>query len=1475
MQTRVDPFVSYLKSPLWIPFFLRQDIPDFILPNRYRSLRFEHVYSLTSDSLESFFWYLLGKKWLKQDLSKTDVLLKSQILPLLCQTDEFIAFRTPKASILQRSMPSEGNTANLYQIPIVPAQESNLETTFYCCIILHLLKELPTVLSLFEGKVRKGLKNYVLYHLSNHKIVPDKDAGIQYWYLLSIALMLKIEPRTWIPKLRTTALYTNQKQMSQIFQLLTFRLLSDSSQIDESILLKFHEKKVDPFGYSLTSRHIMNEKETFWISYLFETYKWMLNYDSYRFYAFIKSQLDKIPRSAVLTSSEDISKTSRAIVLLGCIFETLMEDFESLIFTHLNLQREIDLHLIIEQSPLQATINEILNILNTRYLVSLEIIPNKIRFRRFLNQMDPVKKRFAIQVFDLISKNYKSDLSGFLKEENRRHRKRTNIDSKELIALIHKMKKNLFIQGSIYKKNKLFGKTRYYFKRDRIIDQILISDRQIDLEQLRTEKLRLKEVIIDIHSMTYEMEISSSNIMHEIESLIIAKINPEFIERRLKFTINKTLFDAAFFNKAIANFQAEFEYLNPKYHLKRYIDRWTTIFGRIQQTFSNIHRILAIKIEELREEQNQYELTVNLEQNVNTQIAELISKFDDFEFKIHSSLLQTYSRQYVYSLIEVLQQLDDQVTAKDYSIQNLSMKITSIVPKIRDLRKTVIDSWISQKNDFLQVISFYSNGMEIWKSLIKEIDEHQARIVHEVEQIDQQITQKLYSHQHEAALSLIKSALPEISQSIEKFLHEIKEKTESFLPKNRKLQYLLKTISSEATLQAVQLHKLLQYHRTEFRKDIQKNLEDQLFEHVTESIDEKINTLRESFLDLESLLSKGVKSNYKAMKVNYNEKLEGLKSVLHAHNSTIQNQLNEIDQQIKSDSNSKFIQLKSKWDLFHADFLQEVADLTQKLLDNKIISGCMQIAKDKNDFILPMKKIAQTLTMKSDFVKLRLTYLIQENKINASLLDKPARIELHNSDWRSWNRLQKYTSVHYREKSYQFSKIQTYYSQILKSNEFLTKKNQVKQLLFSLKGEITVHLSEFEQYIHDLNRQNVLISNEITAYLKNIEEIRENIQQILTTILDSQKLEDFIQGQTHQVEEYINSEIHRLSSLFERRKHTSLIKNLKWLKMQETGFKEQFQDIFHDITQRIHTNPDSSLKTISTEFTRCFSTQTQPYHEDFQSFLESLREKFLNWERERINMNISSFLQKAQEKLSLTAHKLDLSIISRIRRKDFLYAAKLLKNRTKLLKTTLKSWNKQFLSEIKRINRVSPNIKIKQIPHFKAQWNGIQQDFQEISIESQHIALITELVVQFTRFSIKSLNQKYIPLKSYCENLHFKHQVIEQTLKTLISEGQLSGQLDMVSDIYYEGTEIPTDSVITQLNIIKKTNVRTYLLIMRLKNVFSLIAPILGGLGSILTIIWYLTRLSNSIFLILGSVLIILVLIIFFWIRRGKVKLGK
>ena len=103
--------------------------------------------------------------------------------------------------------------------------------------------------------------------------------------------------------------------------------------------------------------------------------------------------------------------------------------------------------------------------------------------------------------------------------------------------------------------------------------------------------------MVNIRSMTYEMKISAQNIMNEIESMIIAGIDPEFIENRLKFNIKKTLFDAAFFNKTIENFVSEFEYYDPKYFLQQYITKWDSMYNLLQKDFSNLHRILDIKIE--------------------------------------------------------------------------------------------------------------------------------------------------------------------------------------------------------------------------------------------------------------------------------------------------------------------------------------------------------------------------------------------------------------------------------------------------------------------------------------------------------------------------------------------------------------------------------------------------------------------------------------------------------------------------------------------------------------------------------------------------------------------------------------------------------------------------------------------------------------------------------------------------------------
>ena len=76
--------------------------------------------------------------------------------------------------------------------------------------------------------------------------------------------------------------------------------------------------------------------------------------------------------------------------------------------------------------------------------------------------------------------------------------------------------------------------------------------------------------------------------------------------------------------------------------------------------------------------------------------------------------------------------------------------------------------------------------------------------------------------------------------------------------------------------------------------------------------------------------------------------------------------------------------------------------------------------------------------------------------------------------------------------------------------------------------------------------------------------------------------------------------------------------------------------------------------------------------------------------------------------------------------------------------------------------------------------------------------------------------------------------------------------------------------MIATLDIIQKTNVKTYLFLQRMKNVFGIMGPILATVGSLLSIIWYLTRLSASIYLIISPVLLVVALFLILWVRRGK-----
>jgi hypothetical protein len=109
----------------------------------------------------------------------------------------------------------------------------------------------------------------------------------------------------------------------------------------------------------------------------------------------------------------------------------------------------------------------------------------------------------------------------------------------------------------------------------------------------------------------------------------------------------------------------------------------------------------------------------------------------------------------------------------------------------------------------------------------------------------------------------------------------------------------------------------------------------------------------------------------------------------------------------------------------------------------------------------------------------------------------------------------------------------------------------------------------------------------------------------------------------------------------------------------------------------------------------------------------------------------------------------------------------------------------------------------------------------------------------------------------------------------LISDNILKGRIHLIYDINLESdTDNFDDETIAALDITKSSNVKFYLLLQRIANIFSLIAPLLAAIASILTIIFYISRFAKSepLIILYVSFIVIISIFIFIWLRKGRKK---
>ena len=140
--------------------------------------------------------------------------------------------------------------------------------------------------------------------------------------------------------------------------------------------------------------------------------------------------------------------------------------------------------------------------------------------------------------------------------------------------------------------------------------------------------------------------------------------------------------------------------------------------------------------------------------------------------------------------------------------------------------------------------------------------------------------------------------------------------------------------------------------------------------------------------------------------------------------------------------------------------------------------------------------------------------------------------------------------------------------------------------------------------------------------------------------------------------------------------------------------------------------------------------------------------------------------------------------------------------------------------------------------------------------------------------AIKAVANQFLTIGFLQNELKMKKPQIQKHLISLISAGKLKGKYDPRIGLYYENPEILKELDEKELEVIKKMNFRVYMFFRRLKNFSGQYGSIIALFASILTISYYIFRITgeNPITVLIP---IILTLIVFSYMFFKKKKEDK
>lgn len=1426
----------------------------------------ENILNHRNVNLENIYWYLVLGRYLNVRIA--DVKYAKDIYEFVTRCE-------------MRDQDKVGFKFSPYAKQKVP----DVWSTAFALVILKLLGRLKDYFltrrhERLKEKILKFIKSCkikgVYRHCTDNCKICKRTSNFRTLFSVFEALLI-LEPdfRKYKEEFAADFYLKNVKRTPKdVFRLIDMKFFDLKRDIEQPEFEFFYEFQRRNGGFSIKNKESGTINESFWIAYMFETYRYLIEYPRGNFYSFVIQNLKKIDLKEDPKNLLKLMEFGKLVVILCYVWQNLVDELEKIIFTRLGADLMLDINALTLQGGVRNAEYEVVAFINMKYNIKLNILDNETRFRQFYNRLSPAEKQFARIIFTKSRQYVRIDLKDIAKNHNKGKPKSMRIKPDFLTGLIKKMINEHFFTGEIVEK-KGFFRSSYYFNREMYIPKIITCNKTVNYSDIVSEKRRLDEVKEDIYNMTQEMKQSSQNIMREVESLIFAE-QIEYAEKRLKTNIKKALLDAEFFNKTVEQSITDFEYVRAEDALSEEIKAWNKVYKGLKSDFQNVNVIMSEKIRASEKLQKQKNLLKELEEKISQHTADLRISFDMFQDAIRKKLEKTYSRDNVQYVESELEKLGDKMRKYDHDVIEYSQKITVDDRKVRRKRKKIIEGWISQKQDFEAVFSYYFEGFQTWHTELANLDEFYDRYMGKINEVRERIDRFVRDGNFDEAFDIIDTGFSQIMKNMSKEASKFEKRISSLLRKRKKLYLLFVNLEQEIASKESTLEDLIKKIRDNLRTKVDMDQKRRLKEDFILLVNQKARQLNQEFQDLENRLMELIQKG-ELTGNDVNEILDNQLAKLDAShtkaNRVVKEKLHQCERSIENFRLKTENSIK-KWQKFSSNFESKIKGLEHTILDEIIKKTLSKFTHSKHSNQIDLAEVAQNLNLNKKLVRGRVEKMLGISKLSGDLLEGTCYLIIHDEEWRRNKRLHLFIDGELNDLKRLTTTMKQLYDSSLQNSTFQTNIKEFKEISakFTVRKEkAEVSLMQKVNALRPNKNNNMFIEN-MDHFKKGVREQTKIVKDILTKASKSVKFAKSTKNQLESIRSIINLRMHELDEKSDEREDTIYDKNKEWLDNQFSQLENEikrlnreFKNKMDRIWEGIH-----GADQIKGELLERYETNLTGIYEDYEEYKEDLNQKILNFEYQRVQDELKKVLAKKQDRLNNLLGRIQYDIENRIEINDFSSAMERVKEKFDEIEETIKETEKDLKRKNRKITKKSKVFSVKN-RYLMDRWEIFREEYISVAEEKQ-TSLEMRVIEEYIKLVINVFHGEYVPFDHLADEFDLKHDNIEQILIRLIAEKRLPGKIYPELHIYYENEEAIKNLDEDQLEFLKASAVKRFLLKQKFYRILIDLIPIISG---VLAIILYVFRLVNELPVPWWLILLIVILvgsIIFTRIYRNSIK---